>query len=124
MLELYRQLVPAHASVLEATVSVWLGLAVQAHNISAWGAVYQQAMVWWAAHHVETIPGTGAGSDDAAAVGPLVSQRDGDLSRSYAPPAGSVAATGADADLATTRYGQLYLRLRASRAATSPCVVR
>lgn len=119
-LETYRALVPGHAVVPDATVLAFLEAAAQAHGAGAWGAVYVQAMIWYAAHAIETTPGTGVGNDSGDAVGPIVSQKDGDLSRTYAAPAGMSSGSSADMDLASTRYGQAYLRLRASRAATSP----
>lgn len=123
-LQLYRALIPGHAAVLETTILVWLELAATRHTASTWGAVYAAAMVFWAAHHIETLPGTGAGSDAAGTVGPLISQRDGDLSRTYAQPASSSGGGSDDAALASTRYGQTYLDLRNSRAATTPSLVR
>lgn len=122
LLERYRILVPGHSAVLNPTVQAWLDLAESRHTRSAWGAVYDSAMVFWAAHGIEVTPGTGAGSSDASAVGPVISQRDGDLSRTYAAPALSSGST-ADGSLGSTRYGQQYLDLRNSRVATAPFFV-
>lgn len=123
-LALYRELVPEHSAVLDGTVSVWLALAVQRHTASAWGAKYNAAMVWWAAHGIQTTPGTGApGAPPAGAAGPIVNQRDGDLSRTYATPSSGAATPGSDADYRRTTYGQRYLDARDSRADSGPFVV-
>lgn len=120
-LELYRLLIPGHAVVLNDTVLAYIAAAKRRHLESAWGAVYQDAMVWYAAHLIETTPGTGAGSGDAGVVGPVISQKDGDLSRTYAAPASSGGSSSGS--LGTTTYGQEYLNLRNSRAATAPSLV-
>jgi hypothetical protein len=118
-LALYRSLVPAHSSVVDGTVEVWLELAARRHTATAWGAVYPEAMVWWAAHQIERLPGSGASGGGASEVGVVTSQSDGDLSRTYAVPS-EATASGPDAALNSTRYGQLYLELRNSRAASAP----
>jgi hypothetical protein len=79
-------------------------------------------MVMWAAHRIERTPGLVSGGGGAGAVGPIVSQTDGDLSRTYAQQAQG-ATSGTDADLRTTRYGLAYLDLRDSRAGVGPTVV-
>ena len=121
-LALYRALVPGHAAVLDATVETWLELAARRHSAAAFGTVYAEAMVWWAAHFVELTPGTGAGSSSGSTVGQILSQKDGDLSVTYANTTSS-GGSGGTGDLTTTRYGQLYLDLRNSRAAMAPGVV-
>lgn len=117
-LALYRTLVPAHSAVADDTVTTMLELAARRHTASAWGQVYAEGMVFFAAHQVERTPGLVSGSGSASETGTITSQRDGDLSRSYAPPASS-GMTSSDAELQTTRYGQRYLDLRGSRAASA-----
>lgn len=125
-LALYRALVPEHAAVVDATVSTWLELAARRHTASVFGRVYPEAMVWWAAHRIQRSPGSGASSSASAEdVGTLVMQRDGDLTRQYAQPSSaSSVGSSADAELRTTRYGELYLELRDSRAGVGPTAVR
>jgi hypothetical protein len=118
----YRILIPAHASVSNGTVNAWLGIAIRRHSALAWGAVYGEAMLFYAAHFVDRLPSSG-GAGSGGATGPLTSQRDGDLSRSYAAPASSGSSSSSDDALATTEYGRAYLDLRDSRAATGPMVV-
>lgn len=117
-LDLYRALVPAHSSVADDTVETYLELATRRHTAGAWGAVYPEAMVWWAAHRIQRTPGLVSGSGGADEVGQITSQSDGDLSRSYAAQA-TTGNTGDD-ELASTRYGQAYLDLRRTRAASGP----
>lgn len=127
-LELYRSLIPDHAPVLDGVITARLELAAKRHDASRWGNVYAEAMVYYAAHLVEMTPGSGApGAPSSGSVqGPLISQRDGDLSRTYAAPATSSTSTevGTDAWLMLTSYGQQYLDLRNTREATMPRFVR
>lgn len=126
-LELYRVLVPDHAVVLDGVIEAYLQLAAQRHTADRWGDAYVTAMIWYAAHLVETTPGSGApGAPTSGQVqGPLISQKDGDLSRTYAEPASaSAGATGDDAWLLLTTYGQRYLEIRSTRAAAAPTFVR
>jgi hypothetical protein len=68
------------------------------------------------------VPGS---STDPSAVGPLISQKDGDLSRTYAAPAVSSASSSGSAagDLSTTSYGAAYLELRSKLTARLPTIV-
>ncbi len=129
-LSLYRQRIPAHASVPDATVEDWLEQATLAHTASAWGDRYASAMIWWAAHHIERLPKSKAPNvSTAEEVGAIVSQSHGqsdgagkssDLSRSYAAPTGG---THEELFFRTTRYGEMYLSIRHTRAARAPFVV-
>lgn len=118
-LDTYRALIPAHSEIPDATIDVYLGLAVQAHTASAWGNVYVEAMCFYAAHAIERTPGLG--SLGAGETGTIQSQRDGDLSRTFFVTAG--AGGQGDRDLSTTLYGQRYLELRSKLAATGPRVL-
>lgn len=122
----YRALVPAHDHIPPDVVEAALASAAARHTASEWGAVYGEAMCWFAAHRVERTPKRGKGSADEA--GAITSQTDSQstdtgksssLSRSYAAPR----VAPADAELATTRYGLAYLGLRDSRAASAPFFV-
>lgn len=115
MLELYRTLIPAHASIPDNVVQVHLELAAQAHSPSAWGAVFAQAMVWYAAHSLERLP-----EHKGDAPGTVTSKKDGDLAISYSAPT----PTPDGSDLYLTAYGQRYEQLRSSRVAATPFVVR
>lgn len=120
-LALYRELVPGHSAVDDDLVTTMLALAARRHTATAWGDLYPEAMVWFAAHRVERLPGSGASGGSAAEVGTITSQSDGDLSRSYAAPVSTGSAL--DDELSSTRYGQFYLDLRRTRAASGPTFV-
>lgn len=121
----YRAQVPEHATVDDPVVQRWLDLAVRAHDRDAFGTVYDDAMIAWAAHQIYYDPGAPeVGETSAASVGPIKSLRTKDQAVTYATPSGSGGAglSPQAQDLRTTRYGQLYLQLRNSRAATAPGV--
>lgn len=107
--------------MLDGTINTWLEITIRRHTAADWGAMYPEAIVWWTAHAIETTPGTGAGSDSAEVTGALLSQRDGDLSRTYAAPIGP-ASTGSST-FGSTHYGQMYLDLLRSRAVQVPFYV-
>lgn len=121
---IYRSLVPLHASVADATVEVYLELAAKRHNAAAFGDVYPEAMVFYAAHTIERTPGLVTGSGGASQTGELLQQKDDLLQRTFGQAAGAMRASQADASLRTTRYGLLYLELRDSRAAVRPLALR
>lgn len=117
---LYRQLVPKHSEIGRDLVSTWLDLAIAAHTAAEWGDRYDEAMVWWAAHHLQRDH-----IDEDEAPGALVSVsetvteggRTYTKSRRHGEPA---ARPGEDAEFTTTRYGRRYLGVLATRAARAP----
>ena len=119
----YRIQVPAHADVTaypDASVTFYLEYAAKRHTAAAFGAMFPEAMNWFAAHMIERDPFLGEGN--ANETGNLMMQRDGDLQRQYQPAVGPLTTTD-DAELMTTRYGQAYLRIRNSRAAVRSTVI-
>jgi hypothetical protein len=127
-LALYRALVPEHTEALvpNERVTVWLELAAKRHTAARWGNVYPEAMVFWAAHNIEMLPGSGApGAPVSGTSGPLISQKDGDLSRTYAQPSSSsTAEEGSTAWFTLSEYGQKYLDLLNTRESSLPRFVR
>lgn len=124
-LELYRELIPEHSAVDSNVILAKLALASRRHSLGALGDVAGEAIVYYAAHLVQLQPGSGAPGAPSSgnAQGPLISQRDGDLSRTYASPTtSSSGGGGADAWWLLTSYGALYLDLIRSRAETAPFV--
>lgn len=107
-LERYRALVPAHAGVPDATVSAWLEAAARAHSASAFGAVFADAMVCWAAAMIDVdvasgaIPLLGSGGDIC---GPLLPV-EGDTKKPTRPE--------------DSPYWQRYLGYVRSRSSTGP----
>lgn len=126
-LELYRTLIPAHGGVKNEMVTQFLTDAALSLTSAAWGVQYARACVYLAAHWAERTPGSGANGSTAEEAGAVTSQSDtqsegggagsSSLSRSYASPTGG---TLEEQDLRTTKYGQLFLQIRASRVARAP----
>ena len=102
-LEYFRLLAPEFASVPDATVNQWLSVA---GNITETGCLDAEraamARALYAAHLLTL-------STAGGAVGAVVSEREGDLSRTYAT------IKGCDTVLGSTSYGQQYIEL------TRPC---
>ena len=102
-LEYFRLLAPEFASVPDATVNSWLTMAgnlIVVGCLDAERAAMAQALY---AAHLLTLSTAGG------AVGAVVSEREGDLSRTYAT------IKGCDTLLGSTSYGQQYIEL------TRPC---
>ena len=102
-LEYFRLLAPEFASVPDATVNSWLTMAgnlIVVGCLDAERAAMAQALY---AAHLLTLSTAGG------AVGAVVSEREGDLSRTYAT------IKGCDTVLGSTSYGQQYIDL------TRPC---
>ena len=97
-LEYFRLLAPEFASVPDAAVNSWLTMAgnlIEVGCLDAERAAMAQAL--YAAHLLALSEG-GAG-------GAIVSEREGDLSRTYAT------IKGCDTLLGSTSYGQQYIEL-------------
>ena len=102
-LEYFRLLAPEFAGVADATVNQWLSVAgnlTETGCLDAERAAMAQALY---AAHLLTLSTAGG------AVGAVVSEREGDLSRTYAT------IKGCDTVLGSTSYGQQYIEL------TRPC---
>lgn len=110
-LELYRSLVPAHAGVPDGTVSEWLAAAARAHSSTAFGAVYADAMVFWAASKIDygvqtgAIPLLGSGGDICGPLMPVETEAKKPTKPEDSP------------------YWQTYLGYVRSRASTGPMSV-
>ncbi len=96
--------------------------ATQMASATVWGNVYYQAVALLAAHMLTRLPSDPAASANASeATGGYTSRSVLTISESRGTA--FTAKTAADAELATTRFGLLYMRLRDSRAAGSARVV-
>ena len=103
-LEYFRLLAPEFASVADATVNQWLSVA---GNLTETGCLdTERAAMAQALYAAHLLTLSTAGS---SAVGAVVSEREGDLSRTYAT------INGGDTVLGSTSYGQQYIEL------TRPC---
>lgn len=105
---LYKSLIPAHAGVSDETISAQLASAARAHSASVLGAVYADAMVYWAASRIDvgvqngSIPLLGSGDDICAPLLPT-----GDTKPTVTKPEESP-------------YWQTYLGYVRSRSGTGP----
>ena len=103
-LEYFRLLAPEYAATIDATVNKWLAMAdLQAAETCFTDERAAMAKALYAAHLLALSEG---GSVGGCAI---VSEREGDLSRTYAT------IKGGDTVLGSTSYGQQYIEL------TRPC---
>ena len=109
----------------DTRLASFLAKAERAHSIAPWGAVYADAMAYYAAHLLTRQKETAAASSAAAeSAGGVTSRSAGDLAEGYGDAsAGGTTVPDADVDLRTTRYGLAYLRLRGSRVATTATLI-
>ena len=104
-LEYFRLLAPEFAGVADATVNSWLAMAdLQAAETCFTDDRAAMAQALYAAHLLALSEG------GSVVGGAIVSEREGDLSRTYAT------IKGGDTVLGSTSYGQQYIDL------TRPCV--
>ena len=103
-LEYFRLLAPEYSATLDATVNQWLSVAdLQAAETCFTDDRAAMAQALYAAHLLALSEG------GASSGGAIVSEREGDLSRTYAT------IKGGDTVLGSTSYGQQYIEL------TRPC---
>jgi hypothetical protein len=103
-LDLYRELVGEHARIPDSTVETYLTLAARRHTATAFGAVFTEAMVWFAADAIEK--GRASGALD---VDPNLPTRPDPA----APPK----------PMGPTRFWLAYLDIVNTRAAGAPQIV-
>ena len=122
-LALYRALIPGHSAVAGATVEVFLAQAVRHHTRSQWNvAHYDDAMVYYAAHKIQSTPGMSGVSDSGSSnKGPVRSERAKDTARSYGTINEGIDWTDTGTFIKTV-YGQCYWQLVCMQASTGPCL--
>lgn len=104
-LEYFRLLAPEFASVDDSIVQTWLGMAGLLSSTGCLDAERAAMAVALYAAHMLLLSQKGS---VASAAGPLISEKEGDLQRTYAAPA--QAATAASSDiLSSTNYGRQYI---------------
>ena len=101
-LDYFRLLAPEFSSVTDTTVNQWMSVA---GNLTETGCLDTEraamARALYAAHMLSLTTRSGQGG--AAALGPVTSEEEGDLQRSYG------GLKGGDTDMGQTSYGQQYL---------------
>ena len=125
-----RVLCPEFTSAVDypdATLDTFLTLAASLHTASVFGAVYGDAMAYYAAHLLKMATTEDALSSATGGVtaGGVTAVKAGDLSVSFGGV--SVTLSGGsvmpDQLLAQTTYGRLYLTIRNTRYVRAPTVV-
>jgi hypothetical protein len=111
-----RAALPEFAAVTDNVVQTWLDQAATMMNPDFWGALYNNAHVFLAAHLMATM---GVVTGVTASAGAVKSKTVGPVSITY-ESAGST--TEGDADLERTKYGRLYKAMRRTRP-RSPMVL-
>ena len=93
------------------SLQVYLGMAVEVTNPGFYGAVYNQAVAYRAAHLFTLFDGGGGTTTDAIGVlgggAPISSVSEGSLSVSFAQNANACGET----DLSSTKYGKMLIGL-------------
>jgi hypothetical protein len=108
-LQYFRLFAPAFASVDDVTVGQWLTVAESMVNVGCLDTERQNmAIAYYAAHLLSVTESASSG-----AAGPVKSEREGDLSRSFG------AISGDDTWLGQTPYGLAYLNLSSACAGAS-----
>ena len=120
LLTLLRTIAPEFEKLEDTVLQTWLDLTQPLVSKSAFGAAYEQAVAYLAAHRMKM-----AGLGESGAFGSAIdragvtSYTEGSTSVSFGSGASSAAA--ADSSLTQTPYGLEYLRLR---QAIIPIMVR
>ena len=107
--ELFRLLAPDLADAKEDMIIAMRNLCEPMLNKERFGDLYDQALAYLVAHrlaYINVIAENGAGSS-AATAGSLVSEKEGDLARSYSSSGGSYID-----NLDKTAYGMEFKRIR------------
>lgn len=113
-LEAFRLVAPEFTAKDDATVTSIFELVASEVSEIAFGKHYPKALAYMAAHWLawQAILANGGSSAGAATAGRITSEREGDLSRSYADNSRAPTAAGGFADnLERTAYGLEYKRL-------------
>lgn len=90
------------------------------------GKLFPKALSYFIAHMrtlndmiAGAVSAGGTAGDSSLLAGAVTSEREGDLSRSYATPSAASSSSDYDAVLKKTMYGQLFLQLRAMVCVTA-----
>ncbi len=121
--DLLRILCPDVAGETDDRIDTFLTVAAVRLDAPCFGALFEQATIYLAAHLLLRNPagGTGGAAVGGLGGGPVSSRKTGDEAISFGSPA---AATGSvalgDADLLETHYGKQFLAIRDTRACAAP----
>ena len=103
---------PEFASIADATRDVYIALAMEEMDSTAWGELYNQGVAYLAAHKMLRmgVGSSGVIGGGAGAAGMVTAETAGKVSRSYGSAA-SASVTLGEQEYTTTKYGMQYLAL-------------
>lgn len=119
-LETFKLLAPELADASDDVILAYRKLAEPMISESKFGSLYPQALVYLTAHKMayqNLIAETGS-SSGALTAGNIVSEKEGDLQRSYGSVGGGTGSSGSDA-FDKTAYGILFKQIRDMRICTA-----
>ena len=119
LLTLLRTIAPEFEELEDTTLQTWLDLTQPLVSKSAFGAAYEQAVAYLAAHRKMAGLGESGAFGSAIDRAGVTSYTEGSTSVSFG--SGTSSAAAADSSLTQTPYGLEYLRLR---QAIIPIMVR
>lgn len=113
-LEMLRALAPELASISDTQAQAVLSIADNTISKKTFGTDYDSACVLYAAHILtlqNDVANAGSASDVSVSGGDILSEKEGDLSRTYSAGAGTSGTSTAQM-LSKTLYGQMLLAMR------------
>lgn len=117
-LETFRLLAPDLADAKDDLVLAYRKLAEPMISESKFGDLYPQALVYLTAHRMayQNLIAEGGSSSGAVIAGNIVSEKEGDLQRSYGSAGSGASGSGSGADAYDkTAYGILFKQIRDMR---------
>lgn len=117
-LKSFYALCPDLADVSEETVLVYRDMAAPMISESKFGDLYPQALVYLTAHRMayQNLIAEGGSSSGAVIAGSVISEKEGDLQRSYGSAGSGASGSGSGADAYDkTAYGILFKQIRDMR---------
>lgn len=117
-LETFRLLAPDLADAKEDLVLAYRKLAEPMISESKFGDLYPQALVYLTAHRMayQNLIAEGGSSSGAVIAGNVISEKEGDLQRSYGSAGSGASGSGSGADAYDkTAYGILFKQIRDMR---------
>lgn len=117
-LKIFYALCPDLADVSEETVLVYRDMAASMISESKFGDLYPQALVYLTAHRMayQNLIAEGGSSSGAVIAGSVISEKEGDLQRSYGSAGSGASGSGSGADAYDkTAYGILFKQIRDMR---------
>lgn len=111
-LEVFRLIAPEFSAIPDDTVNTALEFVSNELSESKFGSDYTKTHAYLAAHFLawQALISSGGSTSGAATGGKVISEKEGDLSRSYSDSSSS--STSYTDNLERTAYGLEYIRLR------------